>query len=150
MNAVGSDNNICFFMEQKVSLFTQYLFITKTIKEVLTRKKEVALNELLDRRQNCIHKIQQIDNAFQQTIKANTTTHNRLSGTIKGLFNGYLSSAQSLMEQIVPIDKEVMEILSAEHCSIRNELLKMNTVRQAAKGYNDQGSLIPRYLDTKR
>jgi hypothetical protein len=54
------------------------------------------------------------------------------------------------MEQIVPIDKAVMEFLSAEHCSLKTELLKMNAAKQAAKGYNGQGNYIPRYLDTKR
>lgn len=142
--------HLCLFMEQKVSLMTQYLSITKTMKETFMLKKEINLKDMLSKRQDCINKIQKIDLSVQKIMNTGAEELFRISNDLKTTPDDYLHSIKSLMERIAPIDAEVMVMVKEESRGIKAELLKISNTRQAAKGYGTKGKYSPRYLDAKR
>jgi len=142
--------HLCLFMEQKVSLMTQYLSITKTMKEIFMLKKEINMGDLLSKRQDCIDRIQKIDLSVQKIMNTGAEELTRISNDLKAKLDGYLHSIKSILERISPIDAEVMVMVKEESRGIKAELLKISNVRQAAKGYGTKGMYSPRYLDAKR
>ncbi|MBA4323356.1 MAG: hypothetical protein C0408_11120 [Odoribacter sp.] len=141
--------HLSLFMEQKVSLMTQYLSITKRMKETFMLEKETDLRELLSKRQDCINKIQKIDLSFQKAIHVGTAELSRISDELKSSLDGYLHRIKSLLELIAPVDAEVMVMVKEESGSIKTELLKIRNVRHAAKGYGMKRKHMPMYLDER-
>lgn len=137
-------------MEQKISLMTRYLSITKTMKETFMLKKEINMGNLLSKRQDCINKIQKIDLSVQKIMNTGAEQLSCISDELKSSLDGYLHSIKSLLEQITPIDAEVMVIVKEESRGVKAELLKISNARQAAKGYGSKGMNIPAYMDAKR
>ena len=143
-------NNLSLFMEQKISLMTQYLSITRIIKEAFILKKETNLIELLSKRQDCINRIQKTDLSVQKIINTGAEELSRISDELKSSLDGYLLGIKSLLEQIAPIDDEIMIMVKEESRGVKAELLKISNVRQAAKGYGSKEKRIPMYMDAKK
>ena len=129
---------------------TQYLSITRTMKETFMLKKETSLVDLLSKRQDCINKIQKTDLSVQKIMNTGTEELSRISGDLKNSLDGYQHSIKSLLELISPVDDEVMVMVKEESRGIKAELLKINNARQGAKGYGTRGMYNPRYLDARR
>ncbi|MBU1052802.1 MAG: hypothetical protein KKC46_03100 [Proteobacteria bacterium] len=143
MNKIDEDVNIGLLLEKKIFLTTQYLSATKEMEESLKHKAEKNINIFISKRLDCINKIKRIDMSVQSAI------HNG-SDRFKEIFDKYFNRIKILLEQIVPIDASIMIMVKAESRSIKDELLKMNSVRHASRGYGQKGNQFPRYLDDKR
>lgn len=143
-------NHLCLFMEQKILLLTQYLSITRTMKETFMLKKEINLLELLSKRQDCINTIQKTDLSAKKIINTGAEELSRISDELKSLLDAYLRSIKSLLEQIAPIDAEVMVMVKEESLGVKAELLKIRNIRHAAKGYGMKRKHMPMYLDEKK
>lgn len=137
------------FLEQKVALMTQYLSFTRNMEDSFVREKEANLEGLLVKRQECIVKIEKVDLSLKQIRSLGAGELSRISRDLKGKLNGYLQRIRDLVEEIGPIDAEVMVMVREESRGIKEELTKMKTVRQAAKGYGSKEGYIPRYLDAR-
>jgi len=137
------------FLEQKVALMTQYQFLTSTMKDSFVREKEANLEGLLAKRQDCIDKIKKIDLSLQKVMRQGAGELSRISRELKGKLNGYLQRIKGLVEQIGPIDAEVMVMVREESRDIKEALTIMKQVRQATKGYGSKESHIPRYIDAR-
>jgi hypothetical protein len=148
--AANSLQNLRLFMEQKVLLLTQYLSITRTMKETFMLEKEINLIELLSKRQDCINKIQKTDLSVQKIMNTGAEELSRISDELKSSLDGYLRSINSLLEQIAPMDAEVMVMVKEENRGIKAELLKISNVRHAAKGYSSKEKRVHMYMDAKR
>ena len=137
------------FLEQKVALMTQYLILTRTMKDSFVSEKEVKLEGLLAKRQECIDKIEKIDLSLKKIRSLGAGEISRISRELKGKLNGYLQQIKGLVEQIAPIDAEVMVMVQEESRVTKDELMKMRTVKQAAKGYGSKERCIPHYVDAR-
>ena len=131
------------YLEKKVFLISQYLSATNEMNEVLMQKKEIDIVKLISKRQHCINKINKIDIYLQEHIR-------QVSGRSIEIFNNYLKLIKSLLEQIAPIEANMMQIVKAESSSIKENLLKMNNIRYATKGYGIKDIKTPRYLDARK
>lgn len=141
---------LSFFMEKKVALMNQYLSITRIMKETFMLKNEIKLGDLLSKRQDCINRIKKIDLSVQKAINPGTEEFSSVSNDLKASFDNYLRSIKRLIEQIAPIDAEVMLMVKEESRGIKTELLKICNARQAAKGYSSKEKRIPVYMDARR
>jgi len=150
MKNVNTGKEICSFLEKKLALFKRYLSVTKRMKESLNDKEESNLGGLVSERQDCINKIDGIGLSMEKIVKANSEKYHIASDKFRGLIEGYLKSIRNIMETIAPMDRELMVMVREEGESIKNELLKMRNVRQAAQGYKKEGLSSPRFLDMKR
>ena len=142
MKNINTGKEICSFLEKKLSLFNRYLSITKRMKQTLNDKEAGNLGGLVSERQDCINKIERIDLSMEKIGKG--------EGGGEGLIDGYLKDIKSIIETIVPIDRELIVMAKEEGESIKTELLKMRNVRQASQGYRNEGRYSPRFLDTRR
>ncbi|MBW1796833.1 MAG: hypothetical protein JRJ21_00225 [Deltaproteobacteria bacterium] len=150
MKNVNTGKKICSVLEKKLALFKRYLSVTKRMKETLKDKEESNLEGLVSERQDCINKIDGIGLSMEKIVKANSEKYHIASDKFRGLIEGYLKDIKNIIETIAPIDRELMVMVREEGGSIKNELLKMRNVRQAAQGYKNERTYSPRFLDMKR
>lgn len=143
MDDIDKENNICLFLEKKILLTTQYLSATKEMKEALIQKEENNIINFISKRQDCMNKIDKIDISLQKVIRPG-------SDRFREIFNNYLARIKNLLEQIAPIDAGIMQMVKVESRNIKEELLRMNNTRYAAKGYGVKEKQTPRYLDARR
>lgn len=129
---------------------TQFLSITRSMKEAFILKNEFSLLEIISKRQDCINKIQKTDLSVQKIMSKGAKELPCISYELKSLLDGYLQSIKSLLEQIAPIDTEVMVMVKEESRDIKADLLKIRNARHAAKGYGVKEKRIPMYMDAKR
>ncbi len=141
MNSTDEEKKFGLLLEKKIFFAAQYLSATKEMKEALMLGKEKNIMTLLSKRQDCINKIKKIDRSIQNIISS-------ASDRFGEIFNNYLDHIKILFEQIVPIDENMMLVIKAESKSIKEDLLKMNSVKHAAKGYGAKRVIAPRYLNS--
>jgi hypothetical protein len=150
MKELGTEKDICSFLEKKIDLFTQYLSITKEMKEGLKDKEVRHLEKFLSQRRDCIKRIEKIDLSMEKTIRASSAELDPVSEKGRKLIDGYLSNLKSIMEAVDVVDTELMNKLKEEGEGIKRELLEMRNVRHAARGYKKEIRYSPRFLDTMR
>jgi phage-related protein len=141
---------ICSLLEKKSVFFNQYLSITERMKESFVDKKETDPRTSISQRQACINKIQKIDASLEKIMGSSSDKVHTISEKCKGMIDGYLRSLKNIMETVDCIDRELIVMVGAEGENIKTELLKLQDVRQAAKGYRDKIESTPRFLDTIR
>jgi len=150
MKGKDAGKEICSFLEKKLVFFKQYLSITKRIKETFKEKEPSSPEAFISERQACINKIQKIDASLEKIMSNSSDKLHDISEKCKGMVDGYLRSLKNIMETVDLIDRELIVVVRAEGENIKGELLKLQDVRQAAKGYRDRMKSTPRFLDTIR
>ncbi|MBA7650635.1 hypothetical protein ES703_58445 [subsurface metagenome] len=126
------------------------LSITERMKESFVHKKERDPRASISQRQACVNKIQKIDASLEKIMGNSSDKLHNVSEKCKGMIDGYLRSLRNIMETVDLIDRELIVMVGAEGENIKTELLKLQDVRQAAKGYRDKIESTPRFLDTIR
>jgi len=150
MKDMDLGKEICSLLEKKTVFFDQYLSITERMKESFANKKERDPRASISQRQACINKIQKIDASLEKIMGNSSDRVHNISEKCKGMIDGYLRSLKNIMETVELIDRELIVVVGAEGENIKTELLKLQDVRQAAKGYRDKIKSTPRFLDTIR
>jgi len=150
MKDMDLEKEICSLLEKKRVFFDQYLSITERMKERLVDEKEGDPRASISQRQACINKIQKIDASLEKIMGNSSDKLHNVSEKCKGMIDGYLRSLKTIMETVDLIDRELIVMVGAEGENIKGELLKLQDVRQAARGYHDKIKSAPRFLDTIR
>ena len=150
MKDKDAGKEICSFLEKKLVFFKQYLSITKRMKETFKKKEPSSPEAFISERQACINKIQKIDASLEKIMGNSSDKLHDISEKCKGMIDSYLRSLKNIMETVDLIDRELIVVVRAEGENIKGELLKLQDVRQAAKGYRDRMKSTPRFLDTIR
>jgi len=150
MKDMDLEKEICSLLEKKTVFFDQYLSITERMKESFVDKKERDPRASISQRQACVNKIQKIDASLEKIMGNSPDKLHTISEKCKGMIDGYLRSLKNIMETVDLIDRELIVMVGAEGENIKTELLKLQDVRQAAKGYRDKIKSTPRFLDTIR
>ena len=150
MEYIETVKNICFFLEKKIALFSQYLSLTRQMEETLRRKEEITLGNLIAQRRDCAQKIDKIDRHLKTTVGPGSEPSNFFPENLKKIVDGYLQTLKSLMETLEPLDRAVTVLAKQESEHLKTELLKRQTVRVAAKGYTRSIGHPARFLDTRR
>ena len=150
MKDMEAGKDICSFLEKKVLLFDRYLSITERMKETFKDKGPGDLRSVLSKRQDCIKRIERIDSSVKDIIEAGSNRGNHVSKKFKGVIATHLKNLKSIMERVDLIDRELMGMVKEESEGLKNELLKMRSVQQAAIGYKRGTTHPPRFLDKIR
>ncbi len=150
MKDKDAGKKICSFLEKKVVFFKQYLSITKRMKETFKKKEPSSPETFISERQACINKIQKIDASLEKIMGNSSDKLHDISEKCKGMIDSYLRSLKNIMETVDLIDRELIVVVRGEGENIKGELLKLQDVRQAAKGYRDKMKSTPRFLDIIR
>jgi len=144
------EKEICSLLEKKTAFFDQYLSITERMNEIFAHAKERDPRASISQRQACINKIQKIDASLEKIMGDSSDKVHNISEKCKGMIDGYLRSLRNIMETVDLLDRELIAMVGVEGENIKAELLKLQDVRQAAKGYRDKIKSTPRFLDTIR
>jgi len=150
MKDIDLGKEICSLLEKKTVFFDQYLSITERMKETFVHKKQRDPRASVSEREACINKIRKIDASLEKIMGNSSDKLHDISEKCKGMIDGYLRSLKNIMETVDLIDRELTVMVRAEGENIKTELLKLQDVRQAAKGYRDKIKSTPRFLDTIR
>lgn len=140
---------LLFVLEKKAVLITEYLNLTRAMRDSFASEKEIHLNGGVTKRQACIEKVEKIDLLLKKIKTVGVAPLSHLSREVKARVDGVLHRLKVLMEQTAMLDAEVMTLVGEESRGIKEELERMKQTRQAARGYGSKGKLIPRYIDAR-
>ncbi|MDY7036403.1 MAG: hypothetical protein SV375_09630 [Thermodesulfobacteriota bacterium] len=140
MKDIDTNKKLCSFIESKLALFKSYLSITRGMKETLGNKKVDNLGDLILKRQDCIQRIEKVDLSIDQIIR----------GGGQKLIDSNLTNLRDIMKTVDLMDRELIVMIKEECEGIKTETLKMQNVRQAARGYKGAGRYAPMFLNTVR
>jgi len=149
MKNINAGQEICSFLEKKVTLFSRYLSLTESMNAALG-EEDKDLKDLISKRQGCMEKIDKIDLSIQQTVGTDPDKHSLIPAKFKGLIDGYLKKLKSIMETVELLDREVTAVVKQKVENIKTDLLGRQKVRQAARGYGGRFGNPARFLDTHR
>ncbi|MFH1351131.1 MAG: hypothetical protein ABII26_09355 [Pseudomonadota bacterium] len=150
MEGIGPGKEIRTFLERKLSLFGQYLSETRRMKEGFTDNKAINLERSLSKRQNLIHKMNQIDSSLEKLMKAGANKLHLVPGNLMVVIETYLRELKDMIETVAHMDREIMVAVRAESEGIKKELLRMRKGRLAARGYRQKEGYAPRFLETRK
>ena len=142
------EKEICLLLEKKLSLFQNYLSVTKRIKEAFMDEGKGNPGGFIAERQGLIGRIEKIDSSMEKVIKGGEiqTGFGRDRETIETR----LQDIKILMERVKPIDEALIAMVRGEGEQAKRSLLKMRRSRQAIGGYQRMGKSSPKFFDTLR
>jgi hypothetical protein len=150
MKDVDSVMGVCSFLETKLALFKKYLSVTKRMKAGSSSQEADHLGQLIVKRQDLIQKIDRIDMSIKRMISRGSDKPYPVAEKIKGLVDSYSKSIKKIMEKVESLDRELSAAIKQEGDSIKTDLLGMQQVRKAAKGYGSFQRYPAKFLDTRR
>jgi len=150
MKNIDTKKEICSFLEQKISLFSQYLSVTERMKAALENNEAGNLGSLISKRQDLIDKIETNDKNLQRFVRSISAGYDLISAKFKDLIDNYLKTITNVMKTIEPLDTDLMAVIKHEGERVKTDLLGIRKIRQAAKGYGGNRIHPPRFLDTRR
>jgi hypothetical protein len=142
------EEEICSLLEKKLSLFQNYLSVTKRIKEAFMDEGKGYPGGIIAERQGLIDRIEKIDSSMEKVIKGGEiqTGFGRERETIETR----LQDIKTLMETVKPLDEALIAMVRGEGEQAKRSLLKMRRSRQAVSGYQRIGKSSPKFFDTLR
>jgi hypothetical protein len=151
MRDINEGEEICTFLERKLTHFKQYLSITERMQQAFGNKEEINnLGKLVSKRQGCADNIERIDLSVGKILKKGSRELSRISSKYKEIIDGYISKIMDIMTRVDLMDKEIMVMVKKEVAVAKTEVLKTRNFRQAARGYSGRAGLTARFLDTRR
>jgi seryl-tRNA synthetase len=145
------EKEYCTFLEKKLAQFKQYQSFTEKIKHAICgREKNKEIIGLIARRQTCIGAIEKINASMRDIIKKGSNGLLDIPKKYKSMVDSTMSSIKDIMIQIELMDKELIAIAVERRDGIKTELLNMQDLRQAARGYKSYARYPARFLDTRR
>ena len=144
MNAA---EQICSYLDEEASLFSQYLAITQRMKDACAAKETGSLRGLLSERQACIRKIDRVGALIERDTPETNSVLGQLTGTLRESIANHLAKMRNMMALIESLDRELTDALQEEGASIRNELRRIQHSKQVGKSYRSKASHTPRFVN---
>jgi hypothetical protein len=141
---------ICSLLEKKLALFNRYLTITERMKDAFIDNSVQDPRPLISKRQACIANIGRVDASVEKILKRSSDGPHPISPKCRASIAGYLKHLSSIMVTVDLMDRELMGMVKEQSKGIKSELVELQKVRQAARGYGDKMKSPPRFLDTAR
>jgi F0F1-type ATP synthase membrane subunit b/b' len=145
------EKEYCMFLEKKLMQFKQYLSFTEKLKHVMCGKEiNKNLSGLISKRQTCIGAIEKINASLEKIVEKGSAGLSDIQKQYKSMIDNYMSRIKDIMIQIELMDKHLAAIVVERRDGIKTELLKIQNMRQAARGYKSDMKCPARFLDTRR
>jgi hypothetical protein len=141
---------ISSLLEKKLALFDRYLTITERMRDAFIDNGARDPRPFISKRQACIANIGRIDASVEKILEKRSDGLRHISGKCRASIDGYLERLRSIMGTADLMDRELMGMAKEQSEDIKSELVELQKVRQAARGYGDRIKSPPRFLDTKR
>jgi hypothetical protein len=141
---------ISSLLEKKLALFDRYLTITERMRDAFIDNSSQDPRPFISKRQACIANIGRIDASVEKILERRSDGHHHITGKCRASIDGYLERLRSIMGTADLMDRELMGMAKEQSEDIKSELVELQKVRQAARGYGDRIKSPPRFLDTTR
>ena len=140
--------DICSLLDKKLSLFEEYLSVTKKIKDAFVDEGNGNPGVFLAERQGLIDRIEKIDYAMDKVINSGESQTG--FGGFRETIETRLQDIKALMERVKPMDEALIAMVQEAEEASRGVLLKMRRSRQAVNGYHRMEKSTPKFLDELR
>ena len=147
---MDTGGEICSLLEKKLALFNQYLTITERMKDAFIDNSAQDPRPFISKRQACIANIGRVDASVEKILERRSDGPHPISAKCRASIAGYLKHLRSIMVTVDQMDREVMGMFKEQSEDIKSELVELQKVRQAARGYGDKVKSPPKFLDTTR
>ena len=127
-------------VQKKAFLLGRYLSVTEQMKDCLLSNETEKLGDFLARRQTCMEEVNKNDILLSKAAKEQPG---------RGHIERDHAHIRSILSRIESLDQELMDRLKKETDTLKEELLKMKTVRGAADKYREQTEQAPRFMDVR-
>ena len=141
---------ICSLLEKKLALFNRYLTITERMRDAFIDNSAQDPRPFISKRQACIANIGRVDASVEKILERRSDGHHHITGKCRASIDGYLKRLRSIMGAADQMERELMGMVKEQSEGIKSELVELQKVRQAARGYGDKMKSPPRFLDTTR
>jgi len=138
------------YLGRKTVLLEQYVSVTGECIEALKQKRSDTPEPFLLKRQSLIQEIEALDRSFQARVGGASQGPPGLSGMPREAMRASLDSMRRVLAEAGSRDKALTELAKEESDSLRGDLLRFRTARNAAQGYGKAGGSEPRFLDTRK
>ncbi|MFH1673032.1 MAG: hypothetical protein ABIF87_06375 [Pseudomonadota bacterium] len=142
-------HTFCACLEEKLVLFKKYLSATLCMKENFDSWDMKGVFAFFEERQGLIKDIDQIDRRIYRLKKTDPHLMENTSVWNKEKIDRYRAEVKMVIEKLSTLENAFMEKFQNKSKSLRNELLRIRSGRQAIKGYGAK-LVIPKFLDMKR
>ena len=142
------EKDICSFLDKKLSLFEEYLSVTRKLKDAFVDEGNGNPGVFIAERQGLIDRIEKIDFAMDKVTKSGESQTG--FGAIRETIETRLKDIKALMERVKPIDEELIAMVREAEEQAKRSLLKMRRSRQAVNGYQRMGKSTPKFFDELR
>jgi len=136
------------YLSKKTSLLQQYLSVTEEFIDALKQSETPA--PFLLKRESLIQEIENLDRSFQARLGRPGQGPPDLSDIPREAMRASLDSMRRVLAEAGSRDKALTELAKEESDSLRGDLLRFRTARNAAQGYGKAGGSEPRFLDTRK
>ena len=127
-------------VQRKVFLLERYLALTEEMRECLDKNDAEGLGTLLSMRRHCVEDVNKADillhKAGRERAKAGSMEQDQLR-------------MRDVLSRIEALERQLLERMRTESETLKQELLKMQTVRGAAGKYRGHAGQEPRFLDVR-
>jgi hypothetical protein len=144
------EKSVSFYLSKKTVLLQKYLSVTGEFIDALKRRGSDTPEPFLLRRQSLIQEIEDLDRSFQTTVGLLGQKPPELSGRPRESIRERVESMRRILAEAGSRDKALNELAKEESDSLRGDLLRFRTARNAAQGYGKAGGSEPRFLDTRK
>lgn len=137
------------YLSQKTVLLQQYLSVTSEFMDALKEKRFEMSESFILKRQRLIQKIEALDRSFEGGMGTSSQRPTDRSWVSREVIRENLDSMRKILAEVESQDRSLKGLAKEEGDSLRGELLRLRTVRNAALGYGRAGGSEPRFLDMR-
>lgn len=128
-------------VQKKLVLLRKHLSLTEALKECLDAKETEDLGALLARRQTCMEEVDKTDALLRKGPSERVS---------RGSMDHALVQMRAILSRIESLDQELTRRMREETDTLKGDLLKMRTSRNATEKYRGHAGQVPRFLDVNR
>ena len=141
----GDPLGICDSLERKMEILKQFLSATTALREALPNQNPGEIDSHIQMRENCIIRINAIDDCIRQLLEKDPSYLKRLSVFRKEKIEKITSSIEDLLDQIKAVNKECIGSASRHLQVIQDEMSQTVSHRHNLQSTYGKGS-VPRFL----
>jgi hypothetical protein len=145
----GEDSQLHALLERKLTIYHQYLHLTKRIRNVFESGDREKLRATVSERRNVIKKADRIDVTLGKMFQKGRMDVSLLSQNLKRQHDKQMQKLRRVIEAIEPIDRELLVLVTSETGELKNELLKIRYFRKANKGYGKHRPVPSKFISLR-
>ena len=114
------------------------------------QREENDFQVLISERQECIRSIDAVNRSMDRIAPGGVKALLEMPAKLKGLIESHINNLKTAIQAAALADRKLLALVKVESTHARSELLAIQNVRQAARGYGGERMRSPRFINTMR